>query len=168
MHMTAPRRPGPGHLRATGVTATPRRAGACVRSCFERPSAGYHRPVTGLENTTRSELKRVHRASSTDSHPWLFHVFSCETPKAASAAAVRLDGVDLVVLGRGAPRTAMPIDGDRRRLALGFPDQWMSTRHARIERCIGGFWLSDERSKNGVLLNGNRVDGALLVDGDWI
>src|SRR5262249_6026088 len=105
---------------------------------------------------------------STDSHTWLFHVFSCETPKVASTAALRLDGVDLVVLGRGAPGTATPIDGDRRRLALGFPDQWMSTPHARIERCIGGVWWSDERSKNGVLLNGNRVDGALLVDGDWI
>ena len=44
----------------------------------------------------------------------------------------------------------------------------MSTRHARIERRVGGFWLVDEHSKNGLLLNGIRTDGALLVDGDWI
>ena len=87
---------------------------------------------------------------------------------AAGAAACNLDDVDLVALGRGAAAEATLLDGDRRRLRLGFPDQWMSTRHARIERCVGGFWLSDDGSKNGVLLNGHCTDGALLVDGDWI
>jgi len=123
--------------------------------------------VNGADNSTRSEVQRVDRAPST-SHAWLFHVFSCETPRAASVAPLCLDDVDAVVFGRGVSGMATPIDGDRRRLALGFADQWMSTRHARIERCIGGFWLSDEHSKNGLLLNGNRVEGALLVDGDWI
>jgi DNA-binding NtrC family response regulator len=145
-----------------------RRSSLSSGAAWDACRRGYHRSVNGLENSTRSEVKRLHRDSSAHSHAWLFHVFSCETPKGASAAALRLDDVDAVVLGRGAAGAATPIDGDRRQLALGFADQWMSTRHARIERCIGGFWLSDEHSKNGVLLNGNRVDGALLVDGDWI
>lgn len=59
-------------------------------------------------------------------------------------------------------------DGGRRRLRLSFPDQWMSTRHARIERTIGGFWVTDEDSKNGLLLNGERTRNAFVVDGDWI
>ncbi|HEX3482701.1 MAG TPA: sigma 54-interacting transcriptional regulator [Kofleriaceae bacterium] len=83
-------------------------------------------------------------------------------------AACSLDDVDEVALGRGDLGAARVLDGDRRRLRLGFPDQWMSTRHARIERCVGGFWVVDEGSKNGLLVNGNRTDGALLVDGDWI
>jgi pSer/pThr/pTyr-binding forkhead associated (FHA) protein len=47
-------------------------------------------------------------------------------------------------------------------LTLGFLHQWTSIRHAGIERCIGGFWLSDDGSKNGVLINGGRIDSALL------
>jgi DNA-binding NtrC family response regulator len=124
--------------------------------------------VKAVENNTRSEVQCFCRERSQRSHAWLFHVFSCETPMAPSAAACNLDEVDLVTLGRGASAAAMLLDGDRRQLGLRFPDPWMSTRHARIERCVGGFWLADEGSKNGSLLNGERTDGALLVDGDWI
>ena len=62
----------------------------------------------------------------------------------------------------------MELDCEPRRWRLGFPDPWMSTRHARLERTVGGFWIADEGSKNGLLLNGERTGGALLVDGDWI
>jgi transcriptional regulator with GAF, ATPase, and Fis domain len=98
----------------------------------------------------------------------LFHVFSFDAPMAPLAAACHLDDVEQIALGRGELGAARAVDGDRRRLRLGFPDRWMSTRHARIERCVGGFWVADEGSKNGLLVNGNRTDGALLVDGDWI
>jgi transcriptional regulator with GAF, ATPase, and Fis domain len=83
------------------------------------------------------------------------------------AAACCLDDVDEVTLGRGDVGTA-GVDGAPRQVRFGFPDPWMSTRHARIERCVGGFWVVDEGSKNGLLVNGNRTDSALLVDGDWI
>jgi DNA-binding NtrC family response regulator len=116
---------------------------------------------------TRSEGPRFHRDPSKQSQAWLFHVFACDAPMAPLSAACHLDGVDEVILGRGAPGTTI-IDGDCRKLLLGFPDEWMSTRHARIERCMGGFWIADSGSKNGLLLNGDRTDGALLVDGDWI
>ena len=86
----------------------------------------------------------------------------------ADAAAHQLDDVDLVVLGRGSRAAVTQLDGDRRSLQLSLSDQWMSIRHARIERRVGAFWLIDERSKNGVLVNGSPTREALLIDGDWI
>jgi hypothetical protein len=126
------------------------------------------RVVSGEDNRTRSEAKRFRRDTSPRLHAWLFHVLSCETPMTADTAAYQLDDVDLVVLGRGSRAAATQLDGDRRRLQLSFSDQWMSIRHARIERRVGALWLIDERSKNGVLVNGSPTREALLVDGDWI
>jgi len=37
------------------------------------------------------------------------------------------------------------------------PDQWLSRHHAQIEQREEGFWVSDLRSKNGTLLNGEPV-----------
>ena len=119
-------------------------------------------------NRTRSERVPRRRQPSNRPRPWLFHVFSCDAPTAPLAAACDLDEADEVVLGRDELATAMELDGEIRRLRLGFPDPWMSTRHARIERTVGGFRITDEGSKNGLLLNGERTGGALLVDGDWI
>ena len=141
-------------------SGSPRHAG-------ERTSA-YHHDVDDRGNRTRSESVQVRREPSNRAHAWLFHVFSCDAPMAPLAAACDLDEIDEVALGRGELGAAMELDGSRRRLRLGFPDQWMSTRHARIERTVGGFWVADEGSKNGLLLNGERTGGALLVDGDWI
>jgi len=84
------------------------------------------------------------------------------------AAACNLDEIDAVSLGRGDLGAATAIEGEPRTLRLSFPDQWMSTRHARLERCLGGFQVVDEGSKNGLAVNGSRTDGALLVDGDWV
>jgi len=117
---------------------------------------------------TRSESVSLRREPANRPRAWLFHVFSCDAPKAPLAAACDLDDVDEVTIGRGKPGAATELDGGRRRLRLSFPDQWISTRHARIERTVGGFWVTDEGSKNGLLLNGVRTNGALLVDGDWI
>jgi DNA-binding NtrC family response regulator len=118
--------------------------------------------------STRSEVQQARREPSQRLRTWLFHVFSCDAPMTPLAAACNLDEVDQIALGRGDPGAASVLDAGRRQLRLGFPDRWMSTRHARIERCVGGFFVADEGSKNGVLVNGNRTDGALLVDGDWI
>ena len=128
----------------------------------------YHGRVGPERNQTRSELPRTREDPSSQLHTWLFHVFSCDEPKASLGPACRLDDCDEVTLGRGEPGATTAREADRRVLRLGFPDHWMSTRHARIERCVGGFWLADDGSKNGLRLNGDRSDGALLVDGDWI
>jgi DNA-binding NtrC family response regulator len=139
-------------------------AGGHARGC----TLAYHGDVSNSGNRTRSEIARVRREPGNRPRAWLFHVFSCDAPLAPLAAACDLDDVHEVALGRGEPGAATELDGGRRRLRLSFPDQWMSTRHARIERTVGGFWVADEGSKNGLLLNGERTNGALLVDGDWI
>jgi hypothetical protein len=129
---------------------------------------GYHGGVIDVGSRTRSDVQQSRRDPAQRPRAWLFHVFSCEAPTAPITAACSLDDVDEVALGRGDPGAVRVLGGDRRQLRLGFPDPWMSTRHARIECCVGGFWVADEGSKNGLLVNGKRTDGALLVDGDWI
>lgn len=49
------------------------------------------------------------------------------------------------------------------------PDQWLSRHHAAIEQRQGSYYLLDLGSKNGTLLNGERVSGdRRLRDGDII
>jgi len=49
------------------------------------------------------------------------------------------------------------------------PDQWLSRHHAAIEQRLGSYYLLDLGSKNGTLLNGERVSGdRRLRDGDVI
>jgi serine phosphatase RsbU (regulator of sigma subunit) len=49
------------------------------------------------------------------------------------------------------------------------PDQWLSRHHAAVEQRNGAYYLLDLGSKNGTLLNGERVSGdRRLRDGDVI
>src|ERR1044071_5616113 len=92
--------------------------------------------VSNSGNRTRSEIARVRRESTNRSRAWLFHVFSCDAPMAPLAAACDLDEVQEAALGRGELRRTTDLAAGRRRLRLSFPDQWRSTRHARIERTV--------------------------------
>ncbi len=49
-----------------------------------------------------------------------------------------------------------------------FDDPTVSRRHALIVRQPDGVRLLDDRSLNGVYVNGARVDGRVLEDGDEI
>jgi pSer/pThr/pTyr-binding forkhead associated (FHA) protein len=49
-----------------------------------------------------------------------------------------------------------------------FDDPTVSRRHALIVRQPAGVRVLDDRSLNGVFVNGERVDGRLLQDGDEI
>jgi pSer/pThr/pTyr-binding forkhead associated (FHA) protein len=51
---------------------------------------------------------------------------------------------------------------------LRFDDPTVSRRHALIVRHPDGVRLLDDRSLNGVFVNGARIDGRLLEDGDEI
>ncbi len=51
---------------------------------------------------------------------------------------------------------------------LRFDDPTVSRRHALIVRHPDGVRLLDDRSLNGVFVNGERIDGRLLQDGDEI
>ncbi len=47
-------------------------------------------------------------------------------------------------------------------------DPFVSTRHCRIEKKGGQYWIRDLRSRNGTFVNGTRVAEAILQDGDRI
>ena len=49
-----------------------------------------------------------------------------------------------------------------------FDDPTVSRRHALVVRQPDGVRVLDDRSLNGVFVNGSRVDGQLLRDGDEI
>jgi pSer/pThr/pTyr-binding forkhead associated (FHA) protein len=51
---------------------------------------------------------------------------------------------------------------------LRFDDPTVSRRHALIVRHPDGVRLLDDRSLNGVFVNGSRIDGKALQDGDEI
>jgi pSer/pThr/pTyr-binding forkhead associated (FHA) protein len=51
---------------------------------------------------------------------------------------------------------------------LRFDDPTVSRRHALIVRQHDGVRVLDDRSLNGVFVNGERVEGQLLADGDEI
>jgi len=66
----------------------------------------------------------------------------------------------------GKPRITI---GRARSSDVFLPDQWLSRHHAAIEQKTGTYYLVDLGSKNGTLLNGERVSGdRRLRDGDII
>jgi len=75
------------------------------------------------------------------------------------------DGDDLrtVELSREWTRIGRSLAAD-----LRFDDPTVSRRHALIVRHPDGVRLLDDRSLNGVFVNGARIDGRLLEDGDEI
>ncbi len=59
--------------------------------------------------------------------------------------------------------------GRSRESDIFLPDQWLSRHHAAIEERAEGYWVSDLKSKNGTLLNGEPVrDWRRLRPGDVI
>lgn len=82
-----------------------------------------------------------------------------------SAARHGLAGLDEVVIGRAsAPRHARQSDGTRR-LVLEFPDETMSSKHARLVQAFGRWMIEDCGSRNGTFVDGRRIERAPLRDG---
>lgn len=69
---------------------------------------------------------------------------------------------------------AVPIDRDILRIGRGlsseicFDDATVSRRHALLTRDQDGVHLLDDRSLNGVFVNGERISSRTLCDGDAI
>jgi transcriptional regulator with AAA-type ATPase domain len=91
-------------------------------------------------------------------------LLECDRPLAGSARH-RLIAVDEIVIGRG---TSRQTERGVSRLTLRAPDGRMSTQHAVIRREGLAYVITDERSKNGLIINGRRVDRHLLRDRDVI
>jgi DNA-binding NtrC family response regulator len=119
-----------------------------------------------IDRTLTIEAPRA--IGAVTSEPHLFLALESARPTAGGARAA-LAGVSAVEIGRGATRAIERTrTGARSSLRLTIPDSWMSSAHARIVRTPSGWMLEDAGSKNGVLVDGRRVDRAYLGDGALI
>src|SRR6185295_672329 len=76
-----------------------------------------------------------------------------------------LDDLDEVIVGRD---TVGRIERQGRSALLVVGDIETSRKHLVIRRTGAGWSVEDLGSRNGTVVNGERVDHAMLVDGDWI
>jgi len=58
--------------------------------------------------------------------------------------------------------------GRSRESEIYLPGEWLSRKHAEIQRRSDGYYLVDLKSKNGTLLNGRRISEQRLAEGDEI
>jgi transcriptional regulator with AAA-type ATPase domain len=98
--------------------------------------------------------------------PHLVVLLECDRPL-ASGARYALDGIERVLIGRGADRrVAQRERGGGGTLDLRLPGRSLSANHARLVR-VGSDWaIEDLGSKNGVFVRGSRVTRHLLAPGE--
>jgi DNA-binding NtrC family response regulator len=102
-------------------------------------------------------------ASEPPSHPYLVLALVCDRP-ATAPRRWSLSGVTDVVLS-GAGSAAAASTGT---LVIACNDPWASSRHAALRRSFGRWLVEDLGSKNGTLVNGERISRRQLSDGDLI
>lgn len=92
----------------------------------------------------------------------------------ARARELTADPGDYLCYESGGQLVAMPLTREWTRIGrslaadVRFDDPTVSRRHALIVRSADGLRLLDDRSLNGVFVNGARIDGRKLRDGDEI
>jgi transcriptional regulator of acetoin/glycerol metabolism len=98
----------------------------------------------------------------------LFLILSCDRPL-GGGARFGLSELDEVMLGRGETRSAarQHMHG-MRHLAVTLPGRQLSSAHARLIRVSTRWTVEDCHSTNGTFVNGERVERAVLADGDVI
>ncbi len=95
-------------------------------------------------------------------------------PQAAPTGVVVLEPGDHIVFSEGAALRSFPIAGEWTHIGrsasshIRFEDPTVSRRHALIVRRPDGLKLIDDRSMNGIQVNGERVDIHTLRSGDRI
>ncbi len=83
-------------------------------------------------------------------------------------------GQYLAYRGLGSDAAAFPLEREWTRIGrslaadIRFDDPTVSRRHALIVRQADGLRVLDDRSLNGVFVNGERVEWSTLADGDEI
>ena len=79
-----------------------------------------------------------------------------------------------LVFGDAGGMRSVPLDREWTRIGrslaadVRFDDPTVSRRHALIVQQADGVRVLDDRSLNGVFVNGERVGEATLKDGDWV
>lgn len=112
---------------------------------------------SGMEDYALKTLTATNAASDGDSGPVssarLVLVFEANRPL-QSATYYDLRGIHTIRVGRGRGRAAERGNGI---LSIKVPDRWMSSRHAELHQLIGQWQLTDSGSRNGSLIDGQRV-----------
>src|SRR5262245_32478405 len=105
------------------------------------PRRSAHMPGTQRRTHTDRSAREDARAA-----PQLFVARSAAEP-GRPPCRFALDGIELVVLGRGdADGASRSRSGSLARLELRFADGWTSTEHARIVKAAGRWVLEDRGS----------------------
>lgn len=153
---------------------------------FRCAGCGYMLTLTGLDSLTACPScggEAFARAS-------LFNTERIDPGATGAQAAAPAAGESNAQMARARRRIELPGDylcyeegGEMRMLALArewtrigrslaadvrFDDPTVSRRHALIVRNPDGVRVLDDRSLNGVFVNGERVEGRVLADGDEI
>lgn len=118
-----------------------------------------------LAQTLPREISSVAPAAARQ----IFVVLTCDSP-AAPSVRVSLQGIDRVLIGRGALAPGHPpvVRSEGGELTLAVADDRMSGEHAVIRQVLGKSVIEDAASRNGTLVNGRRVQREVLADGDVI
>jgi predicted RNA-binding Zn-ribbon protein involved in translation (DUF1610 family) len=112
---------------------------------------------------TTSQQAIVDLGPEVEDHAWLDEIRSGLEDPGQYVAYRSGDDVVAYALTREWTRIGRSLAADIR-----FDDPTVSRRHALIVRQPDGVRLLDDRSLNGVFVNGERIEGKLLHDGDEI
>jgi transcriptional regulator of acetoin/glycerol metabolism len=94
--------------------------------------------------------------------PYLVRALACERPTAPPRRWPLADVTEVILSGATAAEPSGPD------LTLACDDPWTSTRHAALRHSFGRWLVEDLGSKNGTLVNSERVARRPLADGDLI
>lgn len=135
-------------------------------------------PNTDCRDETASRSVPSGGASTRDAaEPTLSLAFRADRPL-EPAHALGLSQCSHLTIGRGNAGTdhvevrsdgiAVTGSSSGRTFVLNVPDPRISRLHATLQRANGRWHIADHGSKNGILINGNQVREAVLIDGDVV
>ena len=139
----------------------------CASTSFERASLFSTERLTA-ESTQRAREQaggaRAGELRRGDAHSAKLSDVRRETLQPGQYLSYELDGELLTIaLTREWTRIGRSLAAD-----LRFDDPTVSRRHALVVRHADGVRVLDDRSLNGVFVNGARVEGRTLADGDEV
>jgi predicted RNA-binding Zn-ribbon protein involved in translation (DUF1610 family) len=135
-------------------------------------------PSCGGKEFHRASLfgtQRMHSSEEEPTRATLMQPPAPDTPVRLAEARGRLqEPGEYLVYEEGGELVTVPLTREWTRIGrslaadIRFDDPTVSRRHALIVRHPDGVRLLDDRSLNGVFVNGARIDGRALQDGDEI
>ena len=121
----------------------------------------------GSIQTKSGTSETVSQRDSRLGQPYLFRGLQCHFPLAPSVRYA-LGDLKSVQIGRGEMTTSVREADGSGCLRLAVADPWMSSDHVRLRDALGRWILEDPGSRNGTLINNQRVTRAVLADRDLL